>query len=149
MQPPRKISEAFLVESGTDFHAAKILFRSGSFARSVYLAQQSVEKALKAALALRSIFSTDHNLSPIFSAVYRDSFAEMDRLVVAVQSLERLGAKARFPLYHRDDLPIWMPSREFGRKEAASALTDCEFVYQAVRAYLVDHEGLEAHVDEP
>lgn len=149
MHPPRKIAEAFLIESGADFHASKVLFRDGSFARSVYLAQQSVEKALKAALSLRGIFTMDHNLSPIFSAVYGTSFPEMARLVQAVHSLERLGAKARFPLYHRDDLPIWTPSREFGRKDAAAALTDCEFVYQAIRVYLVNQEGLEGHPEEP
>ncbi|MBI5440791.1 MAG: HEPN domain-containing protein [Deltaproteobacteria bacterium] len=148
MHVPQKVSEAFLIESGADFHASKILFRSGSFARSVYLAQQSVEKALKAALALKGIFSTDHNLSPIFSAVFAASFADMGRLVTAVQSLERLGAKARFPLYHRDDLPIWIPCREFGKREAASALTDCEFVYQTVRGYLVGQEGLERSFED-
>ncbi len=148
MHPPKKVAEAFLVESGADFHGSKVLFRDGSYARSIYLAQQSVEKALKASLALRGIFTTDHSLSPIFSALYQGAFPEMERLIAAVQALERLGARARFPLYHRTDLPIWVPSREFGKREAASALTDCELVYQTVRNYLVEQEGLDSFAEE-
>ena len=148
MHAPNKVAEAFLIESGADFQAAKVLFRAGCYARSTYLAQQTVEKALKASMALRGIFTTDHSLSPVFSALYATAFPEMDRLVAAVQALERLGARARFPLYHRDDLPIWIPSRELGKREAASALTHCEFVYQNVKAYLVKVEGLEPFADE-
>lgn len=148
MHEPKKVAEAFLIESGADFQAAKVLFRSGCYARCTYLAQQTVEKALKASLALRSIFTTDHSLSPLFSALYAAAFGEMERLVASVQALERLGARARFPLYHREDLPIWIPSREFGKKEAASALTHCEFVYQNVKGYLVGSEGLEPFADE-
>lgn len=148
MHEPKKVAEAFLIESGADFQAAKVLFRNGCFARSAYLAQQTVEKALKAALALRGIFTTDHSLSPLFSALYAAAFPEMERLVAAVQALERLGARARFPLYHRDDLPIWIPSRELGKRESASALTHCEFVYQNVKGYLVEAEGLDSFPDE-
>lgn len=143
MHDPKKVAEAFLIESGADFEAAKVLFRNGCYARSIYLTQQSVEKALKAALGLKGIYTTDHSLSPLFSALYSSVFPEIDRLVTAVQALERLGARARFPLYHRDDLPIWIPSREFGKAAAASALTDGEFVYQNVKGYLVEREGLQ------
>jgi HEPN domain-containing protein len=58
MHDPRRVAEAFLIEAGADYQAAKVLFRSGSHARSIYLAQQSVEKAVKAALALKEIFTT-------------------------------------------------------------------------------------------
>jgi HEPN domain-containing protein len=143
MHDPKHVAEAFLIESGADFQAARVLFRSGSHARSIYMAQQSVEKALKAALALKEIFTTDHQLSPIFSALYGGTLAEMERLVAAVQALERLGARARFPLFHRSDLPIWIPSRQFTKRDSAQALTHCEFVYQNVRAYLVDCAGLD------
>ena len=143
MHDPKKVAEAFLIESGADFQAARVLFRNGCYARSIYLAQQSVEKALKAALGLRGIYSTDHSLSPVFSALYANDFPEIERLVAAVQALERLGGRARFPLYHRDDLPVWIPSREFGKAASASALTDCEFVYQHLKTYLVKAEGLE------
>jgi hypothetical protein len=67
----------------------------------------------------------------------------MERLVAAVQALERLGARARFPLYHRPDLPIWIPSQQLGKRESAPALTHCELVYQNVKNYLVETEGLD------
>lgn len=148
MHEPKKVAEAFLIESGADFQGAKVLFRSGCYARSIYLSQQCVEKAVKAALGLRGIFTTDHSLSPLFSALYAKAFSEIDRLVAAIQALERLGARARFPLYHRDDLPVWIPSREFGKRDAASALTHCEFVYQHVKGHLVEVEGLEPFSDD-
>ncbi|NTU60620.1 MAG: HEPN domain-containing protein [Deltaproteobacteria bacterium] len=148
MHDPRRVSEAFLIESGADFQSARVLFRSGCFARSIYLCQQCVEKAVKASLGLKGIFTTDHSLSPMFSALYSSAFKDMDRLVVAIQSLERLGARARFPLFQRDDLPVWIPSREFGKKEAASALTHCEFVYQNLKEHLVTVEGLEPFAEE-
>lgn len=147
MHEPKRIAEAFLIESGADYQAAKVLFRNGCYARSIYMAQQSVEKALKAALSLHSIFTTDHKLSPIFSTLYAGSFSDGDRLIQAIEALERLGARARFPLYHRDDLPIWIPSKRFGKQDSIPALTNCEFVYQTIRNYLIDKEHLEPFDD--
>jgi HEPN domain-containing protein len=148
MHDPKHVAEAFLIESGADFQAAKVLFRSGSHARSIYMAQQSVEKALKAALALKEIFTSDHHLSPIFLALYGETLPDIDRLVTAVQALERLGARARFPLYHRSDLPIWIPSRHFTKRDSAQALTHCELVYQNVKTYLVDDIGLDPWAED-
>lgn len=148
MHEPKKVAEAFLIESGADFQSARVLFRNRCYARSTYLSQQTVEKALKASLALKGIFTTDHSLSPLFSALYAPAFPDMERLVAAVQALERVGARARFPLYHREDLPIWIPSRELGKRESASALTHCEFVYQKVKGYLVEIEGLDSFSEE-
>ncbi|GAB4271429.1 MAG: hypothetical protein Kow0092_26150 [Deferrisomatales bacterium] len=143
MHEPRAVAQAFLIESGADFHAARVLFRNGCHARAIYLAQQAVEKALKAALSLKGIAPKDHNLSPIFAPLFAGAVADIDRVLAAAQALERLGARARFPLYQRPDLPIWIPSREFGRKEAGQALTHCELVCRALKTYLVEQEGLE------
>ncbi len=131
-----EIARAFIIEADVDFEIAKIISGSPYHSRTIYFAQQAVEKIVKASLALKGIYTTDHNLSSLFSAVYRDAFPDMERLVKAIDSLERHGAKVRFPLYHRPNLPLWIPSLEYREEDAQRAIRDGEYVYKVLKAYL-------------
>jgi len=138
-----EIVRAFMIEAEVDFQIAKIISGSPYHSRTIYFAQQAVEKMVKACLALKEIFTTDHNLSSLFTAVYRDAFSDMGRLVKAIDSLERHGAKVRFPLYHRPNLPLWIPSQEYREEDAQRAMRDGEYVYRTLKAYL------EGQIPEP
>ena len=136
MHEPRAIAKAYAIEAEADFQVAHILSGTEYHSRTVFMAQQAAEKMVKACLALRGIYTTDHNLSSLFRAVYGGELPEAEELLRAVDALERHGARVRFPLFHRSDLPIWIPSHSYRIEDAQRALTMATGVVTALRAHL-------------
>ena len=136
MHKPNNVARAFLIESEVDLEVAKLTFENQIFSRTIFFAQQCMEKVVKAALAAKGIFTTDHHISSLFSAVYSGELSETEKLVEAIDSLEQYGARARFPLYRRGDLPIWIPSREYNQDHAGVALKKAELVFGVLKPAL-------------
>lgn len=141
MHKPCEVARAFRIESEVDLDVAKITFEKEIYSRTIFFAQQCMEKIVKAALAAKGIFTTDHHISSLFSAVYSEEISEIDKLVEAIDSLEQYGARARFPLYRRGDLPIWIPSREYSKDHAGVALRKAELVFSALKSDLEKRFG--------
>ncbi len=133
MHKPEAVAKAFLIESGVDLRAAKLMYEGEVYSRTIFSAQQAMEKVVKACLASKGIFTTDHHISSVFSAVFGGDLENIGDIVDAIDALEQYGARARFPLYRRGDLPIWIPSREYGEVHAGSALRKAEFVFEQLK----------------
>lgn len=138
MSRAKEIARAYSIESEVDFQISRILYQNGFYSRSIFFAQQASEKIMKACLALKEIYITDHNLSSVFANVYRNEIEELDEILRAVNELERHGLRARFPLYHRPSLPIWIPSREYKESDAMKSLTCSEVIYNRLKSFLDD-----------
>jgi len=136
MHEAREIARAFLIESEVDYQISQLLSGTEYHSRTIYFVQQAVEKIVKACLSLKNIRTVDHNLSALFAAVYQENFSNMDDLVRGIDSLERHGARVRFPLFQRPDLPIWIPSRSYTDGDAGRAMRTGEAVFGALKAYL-------------
>lgn len=137
MHSAKEIAKAFLIESEVDVEVARLTFVNSIYSRTVFFSQQAVEKAAKAALALFRVLSSDHNTAAIFRAIFtKGPLPESDKISDAIEQLERYGAKARFPLFQRQDLPLWIPSRELKEPEAFQALASAEFVHRSLKAFL-------------
>lgn len=137
MHSAREIAKAFLIESQVDLDVARLTFTNSIYSRTVFFSQQAVEKAAKAALALFRVLSSDHNTAAIFRAIFtRGPLPESDKISDAIEQLEKYGARARFPLFQRQDLPLWIPSREFKESDAFQALANAEFVYRSLQAFM-------------
>lgn len=136
MHEPKEIARAFLIESDVDYSVAQLLRGTEFHSRTIAFAQQAVEKIVKACLALRGVTTIDHNLSSLFRALYRSEFPEIEVLAKHIDALERHGARTRFPLYQRDDLPLWIPSRSYREADAVRALQGSEYVVQRLKPYL-------------
>jgi HEPN domain-containing protein len=136
MHEPTEISRAFLIESDVDYRVAQLLRGTPFHSRTIAFAQQAVEKLVKACLALRGVVTLEHNLSSLFRALYQADFPDMDGLVKQIDELERHGARPRFPLFQRRDLPMWVPSRDYREEDAARAMQNAEYVLQRVKPYL-------------
>jgi HEPN domain-containing protein len=136
MHEAREIARAFFIESEVDYRIAQLLSGTEYHSRTIYFIQQAVEKIVKACLSLKNIRTVDHNLSALFAAVYQEDFRNMDDLVRGIDSLERHGARVRFPLFQRPDLPIWIPSRSYTDGDAGRAMRTGDVVYQSLKAYL-------------
>ena len=133
---PKKIAQAYLLESEVDFQTARVTNSNCIYSRSVYFAQQAVEKAVKACLAMKGIFSSEHNLVAVFSAIFKDQLEDGDKVIEAITFLEKYGARARFPLFQREDLPIWIPSKMLGKKESEEAIFRGEYAFERLKRYL-------------
>jgi len=136
MHEPQEIARAFLIESDVDYRVAQLLRGTEFHSRTIAFAQQAVEKMVKACLALRGVVTLEHNLSSLFRALYQAEFPDMDDIVKHIDALERHGARPRFPLFQRRDLPMWVPSRDYREEDAARALRSGEYVVQRLKPYL-------------
>ncbi|MGA1867810.1 MAG: HEPN domain-containing protein [bacterium] len=135
MHDIRDIVEAYLVESEVDIEAARLTYVNGLYSRTIHFAQESVEKITKACLTLHNVITRDHKTATLFVAVFKNDIDEIENLYKAIISLEKHGARTRFPLYQRKDLPLWIPSKIYGEEEAMHALSQAEFVYKKLREY--------------
>lgn len=132
MSRHKDIAKALLREAEADLNSARLLLVGGEYSRAIAHCQHTVEKALKAALALRDIIITrEHIVSPDFLAAYQD-FPEAEAIAMAVSALEKEGTRTEYPLLGRPDLPIWIPSEHYGREDATKALAKAEYVFQAI-----------------
>ncbi|HIE53430.1 MAG TPA: HEPN domain-containing protein, partial [Armatimonadetes bacterium] len=69
----RDIARALLIEAYSDLEAARVLRQAGVYARCMAHCQHAVEKAFKAALAVRDVIITDrHEVSEDFRQTYAD-----------------------------------------------------------------------------
>jgi HEPN domain-containing protein len=136
MHEPRAIAKAYLLESEVDYKVANLLATTEYHSRTIFLAQQAAEKMVKACLAARGIYTTDHNMSTLFRAVFGNELPQAEELARAVDALERHGSRVRFPLFQRPELPIWIPSQSYRREDAQRALETATGVIAALRAYL-------------
>lgn len=136
MHKPDLVARAFLIESEVDLNVAKLTFKNQIYSRTIFFSQQSMEKMVKGCLAAKSIFTTDHRISSLFAAVYGSELGDVDEIVEAIDSLEQYGARARFPLYRRSDLPIWIPSKEYNQSHAEVALKKAEFIHHTLKPHL-------------
>jgi HEPN domain-containing protein len=136
MDRAKEIARAYLIESEVDFEVSRILYQNGYNSRTVFFAQQASEKIDKACLAMKGIYITDHNLSSIFTNVFREQIPEVDRIVTAITELERHGTRSRFPLYHRPNLPIWIPSKEYKVDDAMNCLANLDIIFKTLKEFL-------------
>ena len=136
MHDPEEIARAFLIESDVDYRVTQLLRGTEFHSRTIAFAQQAVEKLVKSCLALRGVVTLDHNLCSLFRALYQADFLEMDEIVRHIDILERHGARPRFPLFQRRDLPLWVPSRDYREEDALRALQSADYVVQRLRPHL-------------
>jgi HEPN domain-containing protein len=136
MHEPGEIARAFLSESDVDYRVAQLLRGTEFHSRTIAFAQQAVEKLVKACLALRGVVTLEHNLSSLFRALYKAELPDMDELVKHINELERHGARPRFPLFQRRDLPLWIPSRDYREEDAARAMQSVEYIVLRVKPHL-------------
>ncbi|MBN2372988.1 HEPN domain-containing protein [bacterium] len=136
MHNPKDISEAYLLESSVDIQTARLTHVNGLYSRTIHFAQEAVEKIAKSCLASKGIYTRDHKTSTLFKAVFTPLIPNAEDIYQAMLSLEKHGARARFPLYQRTDLPLWVPSKVYGDEEAKEALAQAELVFNTLKGYL-------------
>lgn len=131
----REIARAFLKEARVDLRSAQLLRDGGEHSRAVAACQQAVEKAAKAALALEGIIVMEHQVADRLVATF-SQMKDIRKIGRKIKALEWEGTKTRYPLFGRVDLPIWTPSDRYTKDDANEAITDAEFVIEAIVTFV-------------
>ena len=138
----RDIARALLVEAYADLEAARVLRQAGVYARCMAHCQQMVEKALKAALAVRDVIVTDrHGVSEDFRQFYQN-WSRCDELADIGVAMENIGFRTEYPLFGRRDLPVWIPSERYTEADAEGALGKAAHVFERIESYLATEHSV-------
>jgi HEPN domain-containing protein len=138
----RDIARALIIESYADLQAARALLDAKIYARCMAHCQQSVEKALKAALAVRDVIVTDrHEVSEDFRETYADRPLGSELADIAATT-ESIGFRTEYPLFGRRDLPIWIPSEQYSEMDAKDFLQKAKRVFEAVEEHLASNHDV-------
>lgn len=141
----RDIARALIIESYTDLQAARALLNVKIYARCMSHCQQAVEKALKAALAVRDVIVTDrHEVSEDFRETYAD-WALSGELADIAMTTESIGFRTEYPLFGRRDLPIWIPSQQYNETDADDFLRKATRVFEIVKADLASKYNIHGY----
>jgi HEPN domain-containing protein len=142
----RDIARALLIEAHADLEAARALRQAGVYARCMAHCQHTVEKVLKAALAVRDVIVTDrHEVSEDFRQTYAD-WSPCDELADIAVEMESIGFRTEYPLFGRRDLPVWIPSERYTEADADEALEKATRVFEVVETYLAAEHGIQQQV---
>ena len=138
----RDIARALIIESYADLQAAKALLDAKIYARCMAHCQQSVEKVLKAALAVRDVIVTDrHEVSEDFRETYADWPLGSELADIAAMT-ESIGFRTEYPLFGRRDLPIWIPSEQYREVDAKDFLQKATRIFGAVEEHLASNHNV-------
>jgi HEPN domain-containing protein len=138
----RDIARALIIESHADLQAAHALLDAKIYARCMAHCQQSVEKALKAALAVRDVIVTDrHEVSEDFRETYAD-WPLGSELADIAATTESIGFRTEYPLFGRRDLPIWIPSEQYSEVDAKNFLQKAIQVFEAIESDLASKHNV-------
>ncbi len=138
----RDIARALIIESYADLQAAHALLDAKIYARCMAHCQQSVEKALKAALAVRDVIVTNrHEVSEDFRETYTH-WPLGSELADIAATTESIGFRTEYPLFGRRDLPIWIPSEQYSEVDAKNFLQKAPRVFKAVEADLASKHNV-------
>ena len=110
----------------------------GAITRLLDLGLESyvIAASLKAVLALNGIFITDeHVVSDKFSLLF-SKFNTVKEVADEAKFLERQGQKARYPLFRDPIKPVWIPSKEYKKEDAAKAFEKADFVLKKIAEFL-------------
>ena len=141
------LANLFLKKSRQDLASSRILLEHGSFGDSCYFAQQAVEKAVKAALILKTgLHPRDHLVSGHFSSellAFIDPKWEkkLRALIIDIVALEEYWLKPKYPFV--TDAYKWDPTSEYTRKDSELAFKKAENILNVITDFIKDTYGIE------
>ncbi len=130
-----EVARAFVKEARVDLRSARLLSDGGEHSRAVAACQQAVEKAVKAALALKGVIVLEHQVADRLAVAF-PKMKNVRQIARKVKALEWEGTKTRYPLFGRVDLPIWMPSDSYNEDDANEAIADTEWVIREIMIFI-------------
>lgn len=144
MGPPKDMFKdfalAFWKTARDDIGRAEDAMREKAYSYVVFHSQQCIEKAVKALLEMKEIFSKDHDISDIFTIyILKPEKVEDQRKIFydILDSLDWFKGKwsaSRYPFIKGGK--VVTPSEDFTEIEASFALSRARFVFSEITSLL-------------
>lgn len=134
-------------EAESDLESAKTQLRESRFHKSVFEAQQCVEKMMKAALALEGLTQVyDHDPRGLFASeiITRADNEHLEELRVMIRETDWLMDQysfVRYPILRSQR--VISPLDRYGEKEAEDAVTIAEKTVSNLKKFLTEQYKLE------
>lgn len=131
---------AMLKDGERDYSISNRLMDDGFFDKSVYHAQQSIEKCIKSILICFGVFQKSHLVGGILLEVLKEqeiSEGWKKRLSIAAELSEEVEPEvslSRYPGIIKNNL--WLPFEEYDREDAEKAKEKAEEVLSVTRDFL-------------
>lgn len=131
---------AMLKDGERDYLISKRLMDDGFFDKSVYHAQQSIEKCIKSILICFGVFQKSHFVGGILLEVSKEqeiSEGWKKRLSIAAELSEEIEPEvslSRYPGIIKNNL--WLPSEEYDREDAEKAKEKAEEVLSVTKDFI-------------
>jgi HEPN domain-containing protein len=136
------LASLFIKKAKQDLDSSNILLEHGSYADACYFSQQAAEKAVKAALILKTgLYPRDHLVSGYFSSellAFIDPKWEkkLRPLIVDIVELEEHWLKPKYPFV--TDTYKWDPTEEYTKKDSEAAYKKAKNVLDVVFGFIKD-----------
>lgn len=137
----KEIAQAFLIEAKDALEAGEILLRGEKYSKVVQNSQLALELTLKAALILKNIVIQEHKIFFVFAKTFKPDF-KVESIKKEAELLERQGLKPKYPLFEKEDFPVWIPSQEYKKGDAEKFLKDAKFIFNKVVSFLQEKYAL-------
>ncbi|NIQ08047.1 MAG: HEPN domain-containing protein [Candidatus Korarchaeota archaeon] len=130
-------AESWLKDAKRDLKSAKILYQQELYEKTVYHAQQCVEKAVKATLICFGRFAKTHYVADILRKEMKQRDLDesvLETLIHISEQLEPHHSLRRYPWI--SDAQIWVPSKEYDQETANDALQNAQKAISLTREFL-------------
>ena len=142
----RQIAKAFFIEANTDLKAAKIAYENDIYSRCVSFNQESVEKLLKAGLAVLSIYGLmDHKVSDYFVQKFKGiiDVNTINEVKILAQSIGEDWTQSCYPNWDNPKKIVWIPSKHYSKDDAEKALSVARRIHEIIKDILESKFQLE------
>ncbi len=121
--------KSFCIEAKTDLESAEELFRVEKYGRVTFLAEQCVEKIIKAFLLCRGVeIVKKHDITPLLvDTLTEEEIGEFDNVIRYSKLLELEFPRSRYPIPTDDG--IFSPTKDYTREDAEESIRKARFVF--------------------
>ncbi len=142
-----ELAKLFIKKAKQDLKNSRLLLENDSFGDACYFAQQTAEKAVKAALILKSgLYPRDHLVSGHVSSELL-AFIEpkwekrLRKLLINIVELEEFWLKPKYP--YITDTFEWDPTEEYSKGDAEKAYKKAEEILNTFSEFLKETYNLD------
>lgn len=139
----KEFAIALVKESKSELERSKERLIKGDYPYSIFHAQQSCEKVIKALLELEKVIVRVHELSSIFEEKILPKYPELKEIKKSLFffEIDRKWARPRYPV--KIGGRVLLPEEIYKKDDAVKALEKTEFVFKTITKLLKEKYGIE------
>jgi HEPN domain-containing protein len=130
-----QIARAFHLEAKADLVLAELAYNNGIYSRCVSMSQQTLEKILKASLAIVGFYGfRKHEILQYFIQEYTGIIENelINKIANFTKPVEAEWVRSRYPDWDDSSQSVWIPSEHYSKGDAEKALSSAKNVFEMI-----------------